>query len=60
MVRLVDAVSVLLLIASIVAFVLAFQALGERRDLGAIYWLVVGGLSLRAATQLLRPRTGAR
>lgn len=58
--RLADVMSVLLLLGSVVAFVLGFLALGDRRDLGAVYWLVVGGLSLRAATNLLRPKAGAR
>lgn len=60
MVRLADVISVLLLVASVVAFVLGFLALGDRRDLIAVYWLVVGALSLRASTNLLRPRAGAR
>ena len=37
-----------------------YRVLGDRNDLHALYWLVVGGLSLRAATNVLRPRGGTR
>ena len=40
--------------------VAGLYALGDRRDLQAIYWLVVGGISLRAATDMLRPRSSSR
>lgn len=58
MVRIIDVLSVLLLLGSVLAFVLGFLALGDRRDLTAIYWLVVGGLALRASSNLLRPKAG--
>jgi len=35
-------------------------ALGERRDLAALYWLAIGGLVLRSAVELLRPRSSSR
>jgi hypothetical protein len=60
MIRVIDLLSVLLLVGSVVAFVLGFLALGDRRDLAALYWLVVGALALRASTNLLRPKTGSR
>jgi hypothetical protein len=58
--RLLDTLSIALLVAAIVAFAAGFYALGERRDLGALYWLVVGALTLRSATELLRPRSSSR
>lgn len=60
MVRVADFLSVFLLFSAIAAFVLGLLSLGERRDLTALYWLVVGGLALRASTALLRPRAGTR
>jgi hypothetical protein len=59
-VRVADFASVLLLIVALAAFLLGLLALGERNELTAVYWLVVGGLSLRAATNVLRPRGGTR
>jgi len=41
------------------AFAFGLLALGKAEDFRAIYLLVVGGLSLRASTELLRPRGGA-
>ena len=60
MVRIADLLSVLLLVGAVVAFVLGFVALGERRDIAALYWLIVGALSLRASSNMLRPKAGAR
>jgi hypothetical protein len=59
-VRVADFASVALLVLALVAFLLGVYALGDRNDLTALYWLVVGGLSLRAGTNVLRPRGGAR
>jgi hypothetical protein len=59
-VRVADFASIALLVFSLVAFLLGLLALGDRNDLHALYWLVVGGLSLRAATNVLRPRGGTR
>lgn len=59
MVKVVDILSVGLLLAAVVSFALGLRALGHEKDLVALYWLVVGALSLRSATQLLRPH-GAR
>ena len=58
--RLVDVLSIVLLLISSAAFTVGVSALGERRDLAALYWLVVGALVLRAATDMLRPKRGAR
>jgi hypothetical protein len=60
MTRLVDVISLSLLAGAAVAFVYGLNALGARRDLEALYALVVGGLALKASTDLLRPRAGAR
>jgi hypothetical protein len=59
-VRVADFASVALLLLALVAFLAGLYTLGNRNDLTAIYWLVVGGLSLRAATNVLRPRGGTR
>jgi hypothetical protein len=56
----VDVLSVVLLAAAAVAFGLGLVALGEEHDLGALYWLVMGALVLRSATEMLRPRAGGR
>jgi hypothetical protein len=58
--RVIDVVSVLLLAAAAGAFVLGVSALAGRRDLDALYWLVVGALMLRAATDMLRPKGTSR
>lgn len=59
MTRAVDAFAILLLAAAGVAFVVGLSALGDREDFKAIYLLVVGAFSLRASTELLRPRGAA-
>jgi hypothetical protein len=56
--RALDVVSCLLILAGGLAFVRGVQALGDRRDLVALYLLLVGGLCLKAATDLLRPKAG--
>jgi hypothetical protein len=56
--RVLDVVSCLLILGGGFAFVRSVQALGDRRDLVALCLLVVGGLCLRAATDLLRPHSG--
>lgn len=60
MTRVVDAISVLLLLAAAGAFAWGVRALGAHRDLEALYWLAAGALVLRASTDLLRPRAGTR
>jgi hypothetical protein len=58
--RVANAVNLLLFVAACASFALGLYALGERRDLQAIYWLIVGGISLKAATDMLRPRASGR
>jgi hypothetical protein len=54
--RVADFASIALFSLSIAAFALGLLALGDRHDLNAVYWLIVGALSLRAGTNVLRPR----
>lgn len=58
--RVANVVNLALFAAACVSFALGLYALGDRRDLQAIYWLIVGGVSLRAATDMLRPRSSSR
>lgn len=60
MARAVDIVSVLLLLGSAVAFALGVRALGVRNDLESLYWLAVGAVALRSATDMLRPKGASR
>jgi hypothetical protein len=56
--KLVDALSVGLIAAAGVAFLLGDGALAEAEDLRAFYWLAVGAFALRASVALVKP--GAR
>jgi hypothetical protein len=58
--RVANLVNLALFVAACASFALGLYALGDRRDLQAIYWLIVGGVSLRAATDMLRPRSSSR
>lgn len=58
--RVADVISVVLLVGAASAFCLGVLSLADRRDLPALYWLAIGALALRAATNLLRPKAGAR
>ena len=58
--KLIDVICIVLLLLAAGAFALGVFALGDRRDLSALYWLAIGGLVLRSATDMLRPKTGAR
>lgn len=58
MARVLDVLAFLLVLAGGVAFLRGVQALADRRDLAALYLLLVGGLCLKAATDLLRPKAG--
>ena len=58
MARALDFISCLLVLAAAFAFARGVQALSERKDLVAVYLLVVGALCLKAATDLLRPKAG--
>ena len=55
--RVADVVNILLFVAACAAFALGIAALGDRRDLAALYWLVVGALALKGATDMLRPKS---
>ena len=55
----IDVFAVLLLVAAASAFAFGVRALGAREDFRALYLLIIGGLSLRASTELLRPRGSA-
>jgi hypothetical protein len=56
--RALDVFAILLLLSAALAFGFGVRALGDREDFRAIYLLIVGGLALRASTELLRPRGG--
>ena len=58
MARVLDLIACSLVVGGGLAFARGVQALGERKDLVAIYLLVVGALCLKAATDLLRPKAG--
>jgi hypothetical protein len=53
--HLVDLLAIALLVAAATAFVLGEGALSRAEDLLALYWLAVGVVSLRAASQIARP-----
>jgi hypothetical protein len=53
-----NVVNVLLFLGACLSFVLGVRALGAQKDLQALYLLLVGGLALKAATDMLRPRSG--
>src|SRR5258706_4480 len=54
---LIDAAGAALLLSAAGAFGAGIRSLGEQRDLAALYWLVVGALLLKAATEVVRPRS---
>lgn len=56
MARVIDALSIVLLATAGVAFTVGVLALGDHRDLRALYFLAIGAASLKGATDLLRPR----
>jgi hypothetical protein len=57
--RAIDALAILLFLVAAGAFAFGLKALADLEDFRAIYLLVVGGLALRASTELLRPRSGS-
>jgi hypothetical protein len=57
--RTIDVFAIMLLVAAASAFVFGIHALGEHQDFRALYLLVIGALSLRASTEILRPRGGS-
>jgi len=56
--RALDLFAVALLLSATVAFSLGVRALDREEDRYAIYWLAVGAMALKSATDLLRPRRG--
>lgn len=54
--RVLDVFAVLLLLGAAVAFGFGLRALASHEDFEAIYLLVIGGFTLRASTEILRPR----
>ena len=58
--KLADVTSVVLLLVAAGAFAVGIFALTSKEDVTAVYWLVIGALSLRAATDMLRPKAGSR
>jgi len=58
--RVANWVNLALFFAACASFALGLHALGDRRDLQALYFLVIGGVSLRAASDMLRPRSPTR
>lgn len=58
--RVANVVNLTLFVAACVCFALGLRALGDRRDLQAIYFILTGGIALRAATEMLRPRASGR
>jgi hypothetical protein len=56
MVRAIDALSIVLLLLAVAAFALGVTSLADRQDLTALYWLAVGGLLIKAASDMVRPR----
>lgn len=58
MARALDFLACVLVLGGGVAFTRGVQALGDRKDLVAVYLLIVGALCLKAATDILRPKAG--
>ena len=54
--RALDWLAVALLVAAAIAVALGVRALDREEDRYALYWLAVGALSLKASTDLVRPR----
>jgi hypothetical protein len=57
--RAIDVLAIVLLLGAASAFGLGVNAVSELEDFKALYLLLVGGLALKASTELLRPRGGA-
>jgi hypothetical protein len=56
--RVLDFIACSLVVGGGLSFARGVQALGERKDLTAVYLLIVGALCLKAATDMLRPKAG--
>lgn len=57
--QLLDVLAALLVLASAVAFGLGATALARSSDVEALYWLVVGVVSVRAGVALAKPEASA-
>lgn len=57
MARAIDIISIALLTFGLLTFALGVYDLTDGRDLRAVYWLLIGAALLRAATDLLRPKS---
>jgi hypothetical protein len=53
--QLVDVLAIVLVVVAAVALLFGESALARAEDLQAVYWLIVGIVSLRAAVQVARP-----
>lgn len=60
MAKVVDILSIVLLLAAISSFAVGVHLLGQERDVQALYLLVVGGLLLKSSIDMLRPKPGER
>jgi hypothetical protein len=54
--RMVDLLAVVLLLGAALAFALGVRSLDREEDRFALYWLLVGALSLKGSIDLIRPR----
>ena len=59
MVRLIDALAIILFVGAVAALAAGLFALDRQDDFRALYLLAVGALALRASSQILRPRGAA-
>jgi hypothetical protein len=57
--RAIDALAVVLVLGAALAFAFGVVALGDQQDFKAVYLLIIGGLALKASTEMLRPRGGS-
>jgi hypothetical protein len=57
--RVLDWLAAGLLVGAALSFALGLLALDREQDRRALYWLIVGALSLKGSTDLLRPRKTA-
>lgn len=58
--KIIDVLSLVLLLGAATAFGIGVHQLGASNDLAALYWFAAGGLALKASVDLLRPKAGTR
>lgn len=56
MARVIEITAIVLLLAAAAAFAYGIVSFDRQEDFRALYLLIVGGLALRASTDLIRPR----